>query len=114
MTGTGTEARLAALRMISSVLDDGASLGDTDGGGAADPRDRAYSRHLAYGALVHQGFTRDTIHYLSDDIHLDLDANGLTDDVDGEATNLNLHAAVTSWAPERAADSGSSPDSLSR
>jgi 16S rRNA (cytosine967-C5)-methyltransferase len=45
-------ARLAALELLSQVLDQGLSLADSSGEAEpADPRDRAFSRHLAYGVL---------------------------------------------------------------
>ena len=48
----GGNARLTALKMIASVLDQGQSLADTDGGGSSlSPRDRAFALHLAYGVL---------------------------------------------------------------
>lgn len=40
-----------ALLMLEDVLDRGAGLGDTERDTVADPRDRAYARHLAYGTL---------------------------------------------------------------
>lgn len=40
-----------ALGLIGAVLDDGAALGDAPLDSDADPRDRAYARHLAYGTL---------------------------------------------------------------
>jgi 16S rRNA (cytosine967-C5)-methyltransferase len=40
-----------ALDLLRQVLDDGANLGDVAITTSADPRDRAYARHLAYGAL---------------------------------------------------------------
>ena len=53
--GRGGNARLAALELISSVLDRGMNLADAGMEAAtpavADPRDRAFSRHLAYGVL---------------------------------------------------------------
>jgi 16S rRNA (cytosine967-C5)-methyltransferase len=47
----GGNARLDALRMLGAVLDQGASLDSAEENPAADPRDRAYARHLAYGTL---------------------------------------------------------------
>jgi len=52
----GDNARLHALELLGSVLDRGHNLsdlraGDWDGSEPADPRDRAFSRHLAYGVL---------------------------------------------------------------
>jgi hypothetical protein len=42
--------------------------------------------NFAYRALVYQGFTKDSIYYLSADTELDLDNNGQADDVDAEPT----------------------------
>ena len=55
--------------------------------------------NFAYRALTYQGFSKETIHYLSSDTELDLDDNGEADDVDGDATNANLEYALTVWAP---------------
>lgn len=50
--GRGDNARLAALALLSRVLDQGLSLAETGGEEEpADPRDRAFSRHLSYGVL---------------------------------------------------------------
>jgi len=54
--------------------------------------------NYAYRALTYQGFTKDTIYYLSSDTDLDLDGNGIPDDVDADATNSNLNYAITTWA----------------
>ena len=44
--------RLAALSLLEAVLDQGSNLPDTDiGPGLTNTRDRAFSRHLAYGVL---------------------------------------------------------------
>ncbi|MDB4442486.1 6-bladed beta-propeller [bacterium] len=56
------------------------------------------SANFAYRALTHQGFNKQIIYYLTSDTDLDLDNNGEMDDVDGDATNSNLHYAITSWA----------------
>jgi len=49
---TQDNARLAALQLLSQVLDQGLGLADSSGESEpADPRDRAFSRHLAYGVL---------------------------------------------------------------
>jgi len=56
--------------------------------------------NFAYRALTYQGFTKDTIYYLSSDTDLDLDGNGLLDDVDADATNNNFQAAITTWAQD--------------
>lgn len=56
--------------------------------------------NFAYRVLVSQGFTKDTIFYLSDDTDLDLDGNGLPDDVDGAASVANLNDAFTTFAAD--------------
>jgi DNA-binding beta-propeller fold protein YncE len=56
--------------------------------------------NFAYRALTYQGFTKETIYYLTSDTDLDLDNNGELDDVDGDATNSNLHDAITTWAAD--------------
>jgi streptogramin lyase len=58
------------------------------------------SANFAYRALTYQGFTKETIYYLTSDTDLDLDSNGVLDDVDGDATNSNLEQAITSWASD--------------
>ncbi|MCP4643609.1 MAG: hypothetical protein GY851_24385, partial [bacterium] len=54
--------------------------------------------NFAYRALNHQGFTKETIYYLSSDTDLDLDSNGEADDVDADATNASLQYALETWA----------------
>jgi len=54
----------------------------------------------AYRALTYQGFTKDSIYYLSSDTNLDLDGNGILDDVNADATNSNLNYAITTWAKD--------------
>ena len=56
--------------------------------------------NYAYRALTYQGFTKDTIYYLSSDTDLDLDGNGKPDDVDADATNANLQYAIQTWAKD--------------
>jgi sugar lactone lactonase YvrE len=56
--------------------------------------------NYAYRALTYQGYTKETIYYLSSDTDLDLDGNGELDDVDAYATNANLQTAITSWATD--------------
>jgi streptogramin lyase len=55
--------------------------------------------NYAYRALTYQGFTNDTIYYLSSNTDLDLDQNGIAD-VDADATNSNLTYAITDWAQD--------------
>ncbi|KPA12797.1 NHL repeat containing protein [Candidatus Magnetomorum sp. HK-1] len=54
--------------------------------------------NLAYRALNYQGFGKNDIYYLSKDTDLDLDDNGMADDIDALATNDNLKNAVLEWA----------------
>jgi hypothetical protein len=54
--------------------------------------------NFAYRALTYQGFTKESIYYLSSDLDLDLDGNGEYDDVDDDATNDNLERAIKEWA----------------
>ena len=56
--------------------------------------------NFAYRALTYQGFNKDSIFYLSSDTGLDLDSNGITDDVDADATNANLEGAIKTWAAD--------------
>ena len=56
--------------------------------------------NFAYRALTYQGFTKESIYYLTSDTDLDLDNNGEPDDVDGDATNHNLRQAITEWAKD--------------
>lgn len=58
------------------------------------------SANFAYRTLTYQGFTKEDIYYLSANTELDLDLNGVADDVDGDATNANLEYALTQWATE--------------
>jgi sugar lactone lactonase YvrE len=55
--------------------------------------------NYAYRALTYQGYTNDTIYYLSADTDLDLDGDGVVD-VDGDATNSNLQSAISTWAQD--------------
>ncbi|MBC8417567.1 MAG: SMP-30/gluconolactonase/LRE family protein [Desulfobacterales bacterium] len=56
--------------------------------------------NFAYRVLTYQGYTKDTIYYLSSDTDLDLDGNGKLDDVDADATNANLQSAIQTWAKD--------------
>ncbi len=58
------------------------------------------SANFAYRAMVYQGFTKETIYYLSSNRNLDLDGNGVLDDVDADAVNSSLQEAVTGWAKD--------------
>ena len=56
--------------------------------------------NYAYRTLSYQGYTKDTIYYLSSDTDLDLDGNGILDDVDADAANANLQYAINTWAKD--------------
>jgi len=56
--------------------------------------------NFVYRALTFQGFTKDRIYYLTPDTDLDLDNNGVKDDVDGDANGSNLEQAITGWAAD--------------
>lgn len=58
------------------------------------------SAHLAYAALKHQGFPRDRIRYYSHDVGLDLDNNGLGDDITGVPALSLLDRAVSEWSAD--------------
>jgi sugar lactone lactonase YvrE len=55
------------------------------------------SANFAYRTLTYQGFTKESIHYLSS-ANIDLDDNGVLDDVAGDATNASLENAILNWA----------------
>jgi hypothetical protein len=74
-------------------------------GGGAFPGNNLWdatqmSANFAYRTLTYQGFTKESIYYLTSDTDLDLDGNGELDDVDADATNDNLHNAITTWAAD--------------
>lgn len=58
------------------------------------------SANFAFRTLMYQGFTKETIYYLSSDTALDLDTNGWPDEVDAEVTAANLEHALTQWVPQ--------------
>jgi uncharacterized repeat protein (TIGR02543 family) len=55
--------------------------------------------NFAYRVVTYQGYTNDTIYYLSSDTNLDLNGDGKPD-VDADATNSNLRYAITEWAKD--------------
>lgn len=56
--------------------------------------------NFVYRTLTLQGFTRESIYYLSAATDLDLDGNGAADDVDADTTRTNLQEAITTWAAD--------------
>lgn len=68
------------------------------------PNDRLWDATLmcanfAYRTLLYQGFTHDSIRYLTSESQLDLDGDGVPD-TDGDATNDNLRQAFSDLASE--------------
>ncbi len=55
--------------------------------------------NYAWQVLISQGFTNDTIYYLSSNMNLDIDSDGIVD-VDADATNTNLQYALTQWSQD--------------
>ncbi len=56
--------------------------------------------NFAYRTLIYQGFTKSGVYFLSEDEDLDLDGNGLPDDVDSAPSVSALQSAVTGWAAD--------------
>lgn len=56
------------------------------------------SANLAYRALLFQGYRRENIKFLSPDMHVDVNGDGLFNDVDAPATLAELQTALLSWA----------------
>jgi len=54
----------------------------------------------AYDALVHQGYAKDTVHFLSAHADVDLDGNQEFDDVDTSTTNGDLQNAISTWTTD--------------
>jgi DNA-binding beta-propeller fold protein YncE len=54
--------------------------------------------NFAYRTLAYQGFTKETMYYLSDTKNFDLDGNGENDDIDEVHTKANFKNAITEWA----------------
>jgi hypothetical protein len=52
----------------------------------------------AYRALLYQGFTKESIYYLTPGTESDLDGNGTADDTDGIPNKENLQNALLNWA----------------
>ncbi len=55
--------------------------------------------NFAYRALMYQGFSKDSIYYLSSNTELDLDNDGIPE-VRAKATGNNLQTAITEWAKD--------------
>ena len=55
--------------------------------------------NYAYAVLIYQGFTPDTIYYLTSDKLVDIFLDGIND-WDADPTNENLEYAITEWAKD--------------
>lgn len=60
--------------------------------------------NFAYRALLFSGYTKEDIYYLSTDRGVDLDGDGLPNDVDADCTLDDLEYALTGWPAEGEAD----------
>lgn len=56
--------------------------------------------NFSYWSLLHQGFSKQDIYYLSSDTDLDLDGNGVLDDVDDAATQSAFANAIAQCSAE--------------
>lgn len=56
--------------------------------------------HYAYLSLLSQGYTRENVYYLSPVSDVDVDGDGLNNDVDKDTTLANLEYAVATWAQD--------------
>ena len=56
--------------------------------------------NFAYLSLLSQGYTRGSIYYLSPRTDVDVDGDGLNNDIDDEATPANLSYAINVWAKD--------------
>jgi len=59
-----------------------------------------YCTDKAYTTLLKQGFSKDQVCYLSNELEYDADGNGVFDDVDKIATNINFEEAIKNWADD--------------
>ncbi len=53
--------------------------------------------NVAYRALLQQGYSKETIYFMRSKTDVDLDQNGLFDDVDATTTADNLQEAIVTW-----------------
>jgi len=56
--------------------------------------------NYAYLSLLSQGYTRENIYYLSPKTDIDVDGDGIFNDVDKDPSTGNLSNAITSWAKD--------------
>ena len=58
------------------------------------------STHFAYLSLLSQGYTRENVYFLSPNTGVDVDGDGLFNDIDIDATTTNIAYALTTWAAD--------------
>ena len=85
--------------------DEGASKAVIVAGGGPFPGNHLWDAtrmcaNFAYRVLTYQGFTRETIRYLSEDAAVDLDNNPETVEVSGPPTVEALENVLTAWASD--------------
>jgi len=54
--------------------------------------------NFVYRSLIYQGLTRDNIQYLSSDTNVDINGNGLFDDIDTYSDLSELEKSILDWA----------------
>jgi hypothetical protein len=57
-----------------------------------------YLANFAYRTLLHRGFSKENVYYLSPDPAQDVDGDGANNDVDAESTLLNVQYTLSDWA----------------
>jgi len=56
--------------------------------------------HLAYRTLLWQGYTKENIYFMSDEVNIDIDGNFLFDDIDDDISLRSFLYAMTDWAKD--------------
>jgi hypothetical protein len=56
--------------------------------------------NYAYRSLCNRAYDKNTVYYLSHNTNIDLDGNGMFDDIDDIATNINFEYAINEWAKD--------------
>ncbi len=84
------------------IFNDGKAIIVAGGGQASGKNDlwtaTQTAANFAYRTLAYQGFTKETMYYLSDNKAFDIDGNGEDDDIDEVHTKANFKKAITEWA----------------
>ena len=85
--GLDTEKKMKAIIIAGGGPYDGNSIWN----------ETQMNANFAYRALTYQGFSKDSVYYLSSNTKLDLDNDGAPE-VRADATGANLKTAITEWA----------------